>query len=58
MSVLILHILYVVAITAEAMTAALMAGRREMDWVGVCLLGAVTALGGGSVRGMLLGHQP
>src|SRR5690606_28846928 len=58
MSILILHILYVVAITAEAMTSALMAGRREMDWVGVCLLGAVTALGGGSVRGMLLGHQP
>jgi len=58
MSVLILHILYVVAITAEAMTAALMAGRRNMDWVGVCLLGAVTALGGGSLRDVLLGHQP
>ncbi|WP_173934775.1 trimeric intracellular cation channel family protein [Chelativorans sp. Marseille-P2723] len=58
MSDLILHILYVVAITAEAMTAALMAGRRNMDWVGVCLLGAVTALGGGSVRDVLLGHQP
>ncbi len=58
MSVLILHILYVVAITAEAMTAALMAGRRNMDWVGVCLLGAVTALGGGSVRDVLLGNQP
>lgn len=58
MSVLILHILYVVAITAEAMTAALMAGRREMDWLGVCLLGAVTALGGGSLRDVLLGHQP
>lgn len=58
MSVLILHILYVVAISAEAMTAALVAGRREMDWVGVCLLGAVTALGGGSVRDVLLGNQP
>ena len=58
MSVLILHILYVVAITAEAMTAALAAGRRSMDWVGVCLLGAVTALGGGSLRDVLLGHHP
>jgi uncharacterized membrane protein YeiH len=57
-SVLILHILYVIAITAEAMTAALAAGRRSMDWVGVCLLGAVTALGGGSVRDVLLGHHP
>src|SRR5690606_17409417 len=58
MSVLLLHISYVVAITAEAMTAALAAGRRSMDWVGVCMLGAVTALGGGSVRDVLLGHQP
>ncbi len=58
MSVLILHILYLVAITAEAMTAALAAGRRSMDWVGVCLLGAVTALGGGSARDVLLGHYP
>ncbi|WP_265517286.1 trimeric intracellular cation channel family protein [Nitratireductor luteus] len=58
MSVLILHILYLVAITAEAMTAALAAGRRNMDWVGVCLLAAVTALGGGSTRDVLLGHHP
>ncbi|MCX8999735.1 trimeric intracellular cation channel family protein [Rhizobiaceae bacterium BDR2-2] len=58
MSILILHILYVIAITAEAMTAALAAGRRSMDWIGVCLLGAVTALGGGSVRDVLLGHHP
>lgn len=58
MSVLILHALYVVAVTAEAMTAALAAGRRSMDWVGVCLLAAVTALGGGSLRDVLLGHHP
>ncbi|ADO44141.1 trimeric intracellular cation channel family protein [Ketogulonicigenium vulgare] len=58
MSVLILHILYIVAITVESMTAAIAAGRRSMDWVGVCLLAAVTALGGGSVRDVLLGHYP
>ena len=58
MSVLFLHILYLIAITAEAMTAALAAGRRRMDWVGVCLLGCVTALGGGSARDVLLGHYP
>jgi uncharacterized membrane protein YeiH len=29
-----------------------------MDWVGVCLLGCVTALGGGSLRDVLLGHYP
>lgn len=54
----LLYVLYLLAITAEAMTAALAAGRRRMDWVGVCLLAAVTALGGGSVRDVLLGHYP
>lgn len=54
----LLHILFVIAIVAEAMTAALAAGKREMDWVGVALLGSVTALGGGSIRDVLLGHYP
>lgn len=53
-----LHVLFLVAIAAEAMTAALAAGRREMDWLGVCLLGCITALGGGSVRDVLLNHHP
>lgn len=55
---LFLEILFLVAISAEAMTAALAAGRREMDWVGVCLLAWVTALGGGSMRDILLDHHP
>jgi len=33
-----------VALAAQAMTAALAAGRRSMDWVGVCLPGCFTAL--------------
>jgi uncharacterized membrane protein YeiH len=53
-----LHVLLLVASAAQAMTAALAAGRRSMDWVGVCLLGCVTALGGGSLRDVLLGHYP
>jgi uncharacterized membrane protein YeiH len=40
------------------MTAALAAGRRSMDWVGVCMLGCITALGGGTIRDVLLGHYP
>ena len=47
-----------VALVAEAMTAALAAGRRKMDWLGVAMLGCVTGLGGGSVRDVLLGHYP
>ena len=53
-----LHVIFVVAVAAEAMTAALAAGRRRMDWFGVCVLAAVTALGGGTVRDTLLGHYP
>lgn len=53
-----LFIIYIIAITAEAMTGALSAGRRGMDWFGVILIASVTALGGGSVRDMLLGHYP
>ncbi|MBO1113637.1 trimeric intracellular cation channel family protein [Bordetella petrii] len=57
-STLLLHALYLVAIVAEAMTAALAAGRRDMDWMGVCIIACVTALGGGSLRDVLLGHYP
>jgi uncharacterized membrane protein YeiH len=54
----VLHVLSYVALAAQAMTAALAAGRRSMDWVGVCLLGCITALGGGTIRDVLLGHYP
>lgn len=56
--VMLLHILYLVGITAEAMTGALAAGRRRMDTFGVIIIATATALGGGSVRDILLGHYP
>ncbi|MFT3669650.1 MAG: trimeric intracellular cation channel family protein [Pseudoxanthomonas sp.] len=54
----VLHALWLVAIIVEAMTAALVAGRREMDWFGVCALASITALGGGTLRDLLLGRHP
>src|SRR6478736_6365725 len=54
----VLHLLSYVALTAQAMTAALAAGRCSMDWAGVCMLGCITALGGGTIRDVLLGHYP
>jgi uncharacterized membrane protein YeiH len=54
----VLHLLALVALTAQGMTAALAAGRRSMDYVGVCLLGSITALGGGTLRDLFLGHYP
>ncbi len=55
---MLLHVIFIIAIAAEAMTAALAAGRRKMDWFGVCVLACVTALGGGTMRDTLLGHYP
>ncbi len=55
---MLLTVIYIIAITAEAMTGALSAGRRSMDWFGVMIIACVTALGGGSVRDVLLGHYP
>ena len=54
----VLHLLSLVALAAQAMTAALAAGRRSMDWFGVCMLGCITALGGGTIRDVVLGHYP
>jgi uncharacterized membrane protein YeiH len=55
---MLLEVIFYIAITAEAMTAALAAGRRKMDWFGVCVLACVTALGGGTFRDVVLGHYP
>lgn len=55
---MLLHILYLVGITAEAMTGALAAGRRRMDTFGAIIIATATAIGGGSVRDILLGHYP
>ena len=53
-----LTFIYLVAITAEAMSGALAAGRRSMDIFGVAVVAFVTALGGGTVRDLILGHYP
>src|SRR3954462_8318122 len=54
----VLHALTYIALASSAMTAALPAGRRSTDWAGVCMLGCITALGGGTLRDVLLGHYP
>lgn len=53
-----LHTIYLIAITAEAMSGALAAGRRNMDVFGVSVIAFVTALGGGTLRDVILGHYP
>jgi uncharacterized membrane protein YeiH len=53
-----LHAIYLVAIAAEAASGALMGMRRRMDLFGLCVVGTVTALGGGTIRDLILGHYP
>lgn len=48
--------IFVIAITAEAMSGALAAGRRNMDLFGVALIAFITALGGGTARDVLPGN--
>ncbi|MGF1788272.1 trimeric intracellular cation channel family protein [Photobacterium swingsii] len=55
---MLLTTLYIIGITAEAMTGAIAAGKRHMDWFGVMLVASATAIGGGTVRDVLLGHYP
>ena len=54
----LLVITFVIGITAEAITAALAAGRQKMDLFGVVALAALTALGGGTIRDMVLDTYP
>ena len=41
-----------------AISGALAAGRKSLDWLGVAVIAVVTALGGGTVRDVLLDRHP
>ncbi|MDR6584843.1 membrane protein [Herbaspirillum sp. BH-1] len=55
---MLLYTIYLIAICAEAVSGALMGIRKDMDIFGICLIGTVAALGGGTVRDLLIGHYP
>lgn len=54
----LLTTLFVIGIVPESMTAAVAAGRMRMDLFGVITLGALTGLGGETVRDIILGAYP
>ena len=45
-------------IIAFAISGALVAGRKRMDIVGVVMLGSIVAVGGGTIRDVLVGNLP
>lgn len=54
----LLVFLQFVGVAAFAVSGALVAGEREMDWFGVVVLGVIVAVGGGTLRDMMLGATP
>lgn len=55
---MLLHVLDLVGVGVFAVSGALAAGRKNLDLLGVLVLGLVTAVGGGTVRDVLLGRHP
>jgi uncharacterized membrane protein YeiH len=55
---MLLHYLFILGICVEAITGALAAGRKRMDFFGVMLIASITALGGGTVRDVLFNTYP
>lgn len=54
----IIHILDLIGTAVFAITGALVAGRKRMDTFGVVILGCVTAVGGGTLRDVVLDRSP
>ncbi|EHL29954.1 trimeric intracellular cation channel family protein [Legionella drancourtii] len=55
---MLLHYLFIMGICVEAVTGALAAGRKKMDFFGVMLIACIAALGGGTVRDALFNTYP
>ncbi len=57
-NIMLLHFLFIIGICVEAITGALAAGRKKMDFFGVMLIACITGLGGGTVRDILFNTYP
>jgi uncharacterized membrane protein YeiH len=57
-SEVLLDLLEMVGTMAFSLSGAVAARRARMDWFGVVVLGVAVAIGGGTLRDLLIGHQP
>lgn len=55
---MLLYTLDLIGVAVFAISGALAAGRKQLDLLGVVVLGLVTAVGGGTIRDLLLDRQP
>ncbi|AHY47652.1 putative membrane protein [Rubrobacter radiotolerans] len=53
-----LYVLDLVGVAVFAVSGALAAGRQRMDLFGVMVVATATAIGGGTIRDVVLGRQP
>ena len=52
------HFLDLISVGVFAVSGCLAAGRKSLDWIGVLAIAAVTAVGGGTLRDLLLNRHP
>ena len=55
---MVLYLMSLLGVAFFAVSGALRAGEKGMDYFGVLVIAAITATGGGTIRDMLLGTQP
>lgn len=55
---MLLHYIFLMGICVEAISGAIAAGRKRMDFFGVMFIGCITGLGGGTVRDVLFNTHP
>ncbi len=55
---MLLYVLDLVGVAVFAVSGALAAGRKSMDLFGVIVIAVVTAIGGGTIRDLLLDRHP
>jgi uncharacterized membrane protein YeiH len=55
---MILYLLDLIGVAVFAVSGALVAGRKHLDLLGVAVIATVTAIGGGTIRDLLLDRHP
>lgn len=53
-----LHVMDFLGVAVFAVSGVLAAGRKHLDWFGVLVIATVTAIGGGTLRDLLLDRHP
>src|SRR5262249_21200175 len=53
-----LYVFDLAGVAVFAISGVLAAGRKQLDWVGVLVIATLTAIGGGTVRDVLLDRHP